>query len=289
MTGIGTGPAAPGQAAVLGRPIGHSLSPVLHRAAYAALGLRDWSYEAVELDEAGLPGWFAGLGPQWRGLSLTMPLKQAAIELMDDVTALVRTVGAVNTVTWDRDRRAIGDNTDVHGIVEALRAEGVKDVGTACVLGAGATACSAVAALAELGCRELLLQARSTARARPALEVAERVGVAASVVGLDRFRSALEAEVLISTLPSAPAADWAQALAALHQHLPGGRPAGVLLDVTYQPWPTRAAQVWTAAGGVAVGGFEMLLHQAAAQVALMTGREAPIDAMRRAGEQALRQ
>jgi shikimate dehydrogenase len=272
------------RAAVLGSPISHSLSPVLHRAGYAAVGLKHWSYEAIELDETAFTAWFPGLGPQWRGLSLTMPLKQVALEVVDDVTPLARAVGAANTVTWDRAGRSLADNTDVHGIVEALRSAGVKEAETASVLGVGATACSAVAALAQLGCQEVRLLARSPARAGQVLAVAARLGLTASVLKLDRFDAALKAEVLISTLPGPAATGWFESLRGSGLCLP----AGVLLDVSYQPWPTTAAAIWTSAGAVVVGGFEMLLHQAAAQFTLMTGREAPIEAMRAAGEAALR-
>jgi shikimate dehydrogenase len=270
------------RAAVLGHPVSHSLSPVLHAAAYAALGLGGWSYRAVDCTEAGFEGWFAELGPEWRGLSLTMPLKRVVIPLLDEVSTLALAVGAVNTVTWDDAHRSVGDNTDVQGIVAALRSVGVDGVGSACVLGAGATACSAVAALAHLGCEQVLLQARSAARAKEALAVADRFRVEATLGGLDRLEPAINAQVLISTLPAAAASEWAGLLA--HDV---GRPAGVLLDVNYHPWPTSLASAWMAAGGVAVGGFEMLLYQAAAQVTLMTGLDAPIEAMRAAGERAL--
>jgi shikimate dehydrogenase len=271
------------RAAVLGHPVGHSLSPALHTAAYAALGL-DWSYQALDVTEDAFPGWFAGLGPGWRGLSLTMPLKRVVIPLLDQVTPLAASVGAVNTVTWDPSGLSIGSNTDVHGIVEALRSAGVEagSVGSACVLGAGATACSAVAALVELGCPEVLLQARSPERAGGVLSVADRLGIKASVGGFGLVDDVLAADAVICTLPGAAAAEWAG-------RLPGGasRPAGVLMDVNYAPWPSAAAGAWTAAGGVAVGGFEMLLHQAAAQFTLMTGHPAPLAAMRAAGEAAL--
>jgi shikimate dehydrogenase len=270
------------RAAVLGHPISHSLSPVLHAAAYAALGLTGWSYQAVDCTEAGFEGWFAELGPEWRGLSLTMPLKRVVIPLLDEVNSLALAVGAVNTVTWDDARRSIGDNTDVQGIVESLRSVGVDGVGSACVLGAGATACSAVAALAHLGCKQVLLQARSAARAERALAVADGFRLEATAGGLDQLQPGLNAEVLISTLPTAAASEWAGRLIQARGHS-----AGVLLDVNYHPWPTSLASAWMAAGGVAVGGFEMLLHQAAAQVTLMTGLEAPIEAMRAAGERAL--
>jgi shikimate dehydrogenase len=281
-----TGTAGPGsiRAAVLGHPIAHSLSPVLHAAAYAELGLSEWCYEAVDCTEAGFATWFSGLGEEWRGLSLTMPLKRVVIPLLDEVSPLALAVDAVNTVTWDDASRTIGDNTDVHGIVEALRSAGVEKVGTACILGAGATACSAVAALAELGCTELVLQARSAARSAQALAVAERFGVRATVGDLAELAVPLAAELVVTTLPGEAAASWATQL---RTH-GSGRPVGVLLDVTYHPWPTASASAWTAAGGVAVGGFEMLLQQAAAQVTLMTGLVAPIEAMRAAGERALR-
>jgi shikimate dehydrogenase len=276
----------PVRAAVLGRPISHSLSPVLHRAAYQVLGLTEWSYQAIECAEEDLGNWVAP-GSQWAGLSLTMPLKQAVMPLLSRVSPLARAVGAVNTVTWDEDRQPVGDNTDVHGIVEALRSAGVRTVGTACILGAGATASSAVAALAELGCREVTLLARSAARAAGALTVASRFEVQAEVAGLDQLDLPLTADAVISTLPSVAAADWAARLALELPARADRAPAGTLLDVSYHPWPTATATVWASAGGVAVGGFEMLLHQAAAQVTLMTGHPAPLEAMRTAGEKAL--
>ena len=272
------------RAAVLGHPVGHSLSPVLHAAAYAELGLDSWTYQALDCTEAQFPGWFAGLLPHWRGLSLTMPLKRVVIPLLDVVSPLATTVGAVNTVTWDAERRSVGDNTDVPGIVAALRSVGVDGVQSACVLGAGATACSAVAAVAELGATRVLLQARSETRAAEAMAVADRLNLRAWVAGLDQVQPALAADVLINTIPGAASAAWADQLRAGDV----GRPAGTLLDVNYHPWPTPTAAAWTALGGVAVGGFEMLLHQAARQVTLMTGHPAPLAAMRAAGEQALR-
>jgi shikimate dehydrogenase len=287
VTGERTAP-GPVRAAVVGSPVAHSLSPVLHTAAYRELGLTDWRYGAVDCGEAAFEGWFAGLGPQWRGLSLTMPVKRVVLPLLARISPLARAVGAVNTVTWDDGRRPAGDNTDVHGIVEALRSAGLDRVadrgGSACVLGAGATAASAVAALAELGCAEVVLLVRSPDRAGAATAVAGRLGVRVVLDALDQVRRPLAADVVISTLPAEAATGWAQALTRTRA---GRGPAGVLLDVTYHPWPTPAVEAWTAAGGIAVGGFEMLLHQAAAQVTLMTGCPAPIGAMRIAGEKAL--
>jgi shikimate dehydrogenase len=264
------------RAAVLGSPIAHSLSPVLHRAAYAELGL-DWEYSAIECSEAEFPEWFAALDEGWAGLSLTMPLKQVVIPLLDRVTPLAASAGAVNTVTFADDAR-VGDNTDVHGIVEALHEGGADRPKRALVLGAGATARSAVVALGRLGVAELAVLSRSRDRAADVLALAADTGLSARWEPLDTFGRS-DADAVVCTLPGG-AAD------ALADDLPS--PPGMLLDVAYHPWPTRLARAWRDAGGVAVGGFSMLLHQAARQVTLMTGLDAPLEAMRAAGVGELR-
>lgn len=261
-------------AAVLGSPISHSLSPHLHRAAYEGLGLHDWRYEAIECDEAGLPGLVGGLGPGWAGLSLTMPLKRAVLPLLDEVSDLAVEVGGANTVIFQDGARR-GDNTDVHGIVRALAEAGVAPPRAATVLGGGATAASALAALRELGLTEVTLVVRDPARARETAEAAERLGVALPVLTFDKLGTALEVDLVVSTLPSGAADGFA------------GRVAGVpaLLEVVYAPWPTRLAAAVSAGGGVVVGGLPMLLHQAVRQVELMTGRtDVPVEAMRAAAK-----
>lgn len=258
------------RAAVLGHPVSHSLSPPMHRAAYEALGL-DWGYDAIDVTADGLPAFVAGLGPEWAGLSLTMPLKRAVLPLLEGASPLATALGVVNTVTFSPSRGLLGDNTDVHGLVEALRAVDISSVVSGHVLGGGATAASAVAALAELGCTAPVVHVRSPLRAGVVEAAAARLGVTVEVLTLDD-RSWSEADVVISTLP-AGAADA----------LVGSVGSGLLLDVAYDPWPSRLASAWTAAGGRVVDGFEMLLHQAAAQVVLMTGRPAPVEAMRTAG------
>jgi shikimate dehydrogenase len=252
------------RAAVLGKPIGHSLSPLLHRAAYAALGL-DWRYDALEVDVEGLPTLIAGLDDRWRGLSLTMPLKQAVLPLLDEVSDLARDVAAANTVLLDGGRLR-GDNTDVHGIVAALAEAGVTSPRRVVVLGGGATARSALAALAGLGERSPVLVVRS--EPVETLEAAARLGVTPRV---ERFRPELlqDCDLLLSTLPPGAADRFAEHVAEV--------PA--LLDVVYDPWPSVLAR---ACRGTVVGGDAMLLHQAAAQVELMTGRPAPLEAMRAA-------
>ncbi|TDC70504.1 shikimate dehydrogenase [Actinomadura sp. GC306] len=267
------------RAAVLGAPIAHSLSPVLHRAAYAAMGLDAWSYAAVECDEGGLAGLLDGLGPEWAGLSLTMPLKRVALDLVDTVSDLAVKVGGVNTIVL-RDGRRHGDNTDVHGMVAALTEAGVTvggpDAG-AVVLGGGATAASALAALAALGAAEAVLAVRTPERAAETVRVGERFGLAVKVGTLDRVAGELPAAgLVVSTLPGRAADAFAAPVAAS---------GAALFDVVYAPWPTALATAVEKAGGTVVGGFPMLLHQAVRQVALMTGRDdVPVAAMRAAGE-----
>ncbi|MCP2340841.1 shikimate dehydrogenase [Actinomadura rupiterrae] len=263
------------RAAVLGSPVAHSLSPVLHRAAYAGMGLDDWSYEAFEVGEEGLAGFLGDLDGSWRGLSLTMPLKRVALSLADSVSDLAAKVGGANTLVL-RDGRRSADNTDVHGIVTALREAGLDSAGSVLVLGGGATAASALAALSRLGASRVTVAVRSPERAAEAVEVGERFGVSARVVRLDDLDAALPAELVISTLPGRTADAFAEPVAAS---------GAALFDVVYAPWPTALARAVGAAGGRVVSGFEMLLHQAVRQVALMTGREdVPVAAMRAAGE-----
>ena len=261
------------RAAVLGSPVAHSLSPVLHTAAYAALGLSGWSYDRRECDEAGLPGLVAGLGPEWAGLSLTMPLKRVALEVAHEVSPLAAATGAANTLVL-RDGARFADNTDVAGIVAALREAGLTGGGRAVVLGAGGTAAAALAALRELGIADVEVLVRSVERAGELRAAAGRLGVHPVIDDAltDPARaSALlaDADVVISTLPRGAA-----------DALTG--PTGVVLDVIYAPWPTAFAAGAAAAGARVVSGLEMLLHQAAAQVELMTGFAGPVAQMRAA-------
>ncbi len=263
-----------GKAAVLGSPIAHSLSPVLHRAAYAALGLEGWAYTAIECDEAGLPGVLAV--PGWTGLSLTMPLKRAVLPLLDRTEPLAVEVGGANTVVFERGER-LGYNTDVPGMVAALAEAGVTAPGHATILGAGATACAALGALRETGLRTVTVLVRDQARAGDLRAAASRLGM---TVELEPFGSeARDGDLLISTVP-AGAADFH----AERGRVPRPGPAAVL-DVVYHPWPTPLAQAASRSGAVVVSGFDLLLHQAARQVELMTGiKPAPLEAMRQAGQ-----
>ncbi|ROS74553.1 shikimate dehydrogenase [Cellulomonas sp. PhB143] len=260
------------RAAVLGHPVAHSLSPLLHRAAYAALGLEGWEYGRHDVTEESLPGFVAALDETWAGLSLTMPLKQAVLPLLDSVDPLAEVVGAVNTLLLSA-RLRVGVNTDVHGVVAALREGlGSRPVRTAVVLGAGATAASSLAALAELGCTAPRVLVRSLARTGDLRSAAHRMGVTPSFERLDRaVERVATADAVVSTMPRYAADPIAQGL--------GDRVDGVLLDVVYDPRPTALSRAWAAACGTVVGGERMLLHQAAEQVRLMTGSDAPLAAM----------
>jgi shikimate dehydrogenase len=267
------------RAAVLGSPIAHSLSPVLHRAAYDALGLTEWTYDRFEVDEAALPGFVDGLGAEWAGLSLTMPLKRAVIPLLDEISDTAASVEAVNTLVFTGDGRRTGDNTDVPGMVAALRERGIEEVESAAVLGAGATASSALAALSRVCTGEVVAYVRSEARAAEMRQWGERLDVELRTARWEDAAEALRAPLVIATTP----AGATDALA----HAVPERPA-TLFDVLYEPWPTPLAARWSMAGGAVVGGLDLLVHQAVLQVEQMTGRApAPLDAMRKAGEHAL--
>ncbi|MFF8930632.1 shikimate dehydrogenase [Streptomyces longwoodensis] len=267
------------RAAVLGSPVAHSLSPVLHRAAYEALGLTGWTYDRFEVDEAALPGFVDGLGAEWAGLSLTMPLKRAVIPLLDEISETAASVEAVNTLVFGEDGRRTGDNTDVPGMVAALREHGIEEVESAAVLGAGATASSALAALSRVCTGEVVAYVRSEARAAEMRRWGERLDVELRTARWEDAAEALRAPLVIATTP----AGTTDALA----HAVPERPA-TLFDVLYEPWPTMLAARWSMVGGAVVGGLDLLVHQAVLQVEQMTGRApAPLDAMRKAGEHAL--
>jgi shikimate dehydrogenase len=258
------------RAAVLGSPIAHSLSPTLHRAAYRALGL-DWSYDAIEVDAPGLPDFLAGLDTSWVGLSLTMPLKEAVLPLLDAMSPLAQATRSVNTLLLGDDTRA-GHNTDVTGIVRAvLEAAPTANLESVTIIGAGATARSAAAAARELDARELIVVARRPEAAGDVVATAEALGIQSTRVrGWDAAAEALVTDLVISTVPGDAASSLAPGVPAAPR---------VLLDVTYHPWPTALARAWAMAGGTAIPGSQMLLWQAVRQVRLMTGREAPAAAM----------
>ncbi|GAA2992959.1 shikimate dehydrogenase [Kitasatospora albolonga] len=268
------------RAAVLGSPIAHSLSPVLHRAGYEALGLTEWRYGRHEVDEAGLAGFVEGLDrAEWAGLSLTMPLKRAVMPLLDEVSAAALSVDAVNTVVFGADGRLRGDNTDIPGLVNALRERGIERVEAASVLGAGATASSALAALAQVCTGEVTVHVRSPERAAEMRELGERLGLTLRTAPWEDGAAALAAPLTVSTTPAGATDHFADALPAA---------PGALFDVLYHPWPTALVAAVEARGATVLGGLDLLVHQAVLQFEQFTGiGRGPLDAMRAAGEKAL--
>ena len=261
--------------AVLGRPIAHSLSPAMHRAAYARLGL-DWTYDACEVGEQDLPAFVAGLDDSWRGLSLTMPLKRAVLPLLDEVSPVASQVGAANTVVLERGR-LLGDNTDVGGVVAALAEAGCTSAARAVVVGAGATARSTLVALLRLGLTELHVVARDEMRAGPLVAHARGAGVATTLGPLGAAVPG-PVEVLVSTLPG-------DAGVALPDDLLAA--AAVVFDVAYEPWPSLLLARAFELGASTVDGIALLAHQALLQVEAMTGSQVPVEELRSAALTAL--
>ena len=264
------------RAAVLGSPIEHSLSPVLHGAAYQALDLHGWHYDKIECDEPGLPFLVDGMGPEWAGLSLTMPLKRAVLTVADEISPLAEAVGAANTLVFPPVGPAGGrqaHNTDVVGMVAALKEAGLTRVEQAVILGAGGTAQSALAAVRELGHESPIILVRNLARTGELRETAGRLGMRPTISG-GLFEEPLPAaDLVISTLPGGAADPLSSTR---------WQPGTMVLDVAYAPWPTPFARSALAVGCPVVSGLTVLLYQAVAQVELMTGHPGPVEAMRTA-------
>jgi shikimate dehydrogenase len=286
------------KAAVLGSPIAHSRSPQLHLAAYRALGLVDWTYERIECTGDELPSLVGGFGPEWVGLSVTMPGKFAALRFADERTFRAEQIGSANTlVRTSSGWRA--DNTDIDGVTGALgavfggqersdrgigiggqersdrgigiggqeRSDRERNIGAAAVLGSGGTAPAAVAGLAELGVQEISIVARNRDKASALLELGTRLGVETRWVELGTPLT--DVGVVVNTIPADVAARYADTVTT----------ASVLLDAIYDPWPTPLAEAFAAGGGRVISGLQMLLNQAFAQVEQFTGQPAPKEAM----------
>jgi len=266
--------AATRRAAVLGKPIAHSLSPVIHNAGYTAAGLTGWSYTAIECAEAELPDLVAGLGPEWAGLSITMPLKEAALAVAEVVSPVAATVGAANTLVRRPDGSWSADNTDVTGMVDVLAAAGVPDGAGVTVLGAGGTARAALAAAARLHAPGVTVVARrpeAIEELRPVAAAFDLPLTAARWVDAGRH---LDADVVVSTVPKGAADPLAGQVA--------WRPSTVVFDALYDPWPTPLAASAKAAGCRVASGLDLLLAQAVGQFEQFTGVAAPVSAMRAA-------
>lgn len=244
--------------AVLGSPIAHSQSPLLHRRAYDVLGW-DWDYSRFEVDEAGLSGFLASLDPSWRGLSLTMPLKRVAFDIADTHDEDAAATSAVNTLVLHEGRRD-GHNTDVEGIVRAVRGAGRDHAREILLYGAGATAASALVAATRLGARHVTAAVRAPHRARPLEELAHRIGMPLTVRPFGEGPGDASSDLVISTLPGGAALPESPPTRDAHRAL--------LLDAAYAPWPSPLARVWHERSGRVINGLSMLVHQALLQIRL---------------------
>lgn len=262
------------KAAVLGSPISHSLSPSLHRAAYMALG-RDVDYTAIDTPAEMLAQRISELDDNSLGYSLTMPLKRDVLGLIDNQSDLVIQTGCANTVYRDAEQNWALENTDVFGIVQTIKCANLVPFNSASIIGSGATASSALSALAELGVTEITCYARNQKAFSLLRDQSDSLGVNFQAVNLSG-KIVLAGDLVISTVPSSAQSRINEALTA-DQSLP------VLLDISYNPWPSGLAGYWGMHhGGAVLSGVEMLLWQAWAQVELFTGEQAPIEVMRAA-------
>lgn len=264
---------------MLGKPIAHSLSPVIHNAGFAAAGLSGWSYVAIECAESEMAALLDGLGPEWAGLSVTMPLKTEALRLATVASPVARAVGAANTLV----RRGVGwaaDNTDVAGMVRVLGDAGLCESPAVTVLGGGGTCRAALAAVAQLGATQVTVVTRRPEAYAELIPTAEALGLRLAGAGWVDAARHFEVDAVISTVPKGGADHLAAEVA--------WRPGSVYFDAVYDPWPTPLAAAALAGGAPVVSGLDLLLAQAAGQLELMTGRsDAPLEAMRRAAEEAL--
>ncbi|WP_432050921.1 shikimate dehydrogenase [Verrucosispora sp. NA02020] len=266
----------PRRAAVLGKPIAHSLSPVIHNAGYAAAGLTGWSYTRIECAAAELPDLVAGLGPEWAGLSVTMPGKEAALTVAAEVSPVAAAVGAANTLVRRPDGTWYADNTDVTGMVDVLMSAGVGAsasgvVPSVTVLGAGGTARAALAAAARLGATGVTVVARRPAAVDELAPVATALGLTLTAASWADAAALADVDLLISTVPKGAADELAGVVR--------WRSATVLFDAIYDPWPTPLAASAAAAGCPVVSGLDLLLAQAVGQFEQFTGVPAPRAAM----------
>ncbi|AKK06045.1 shikimate-5-dehydrogenase, fungal AROM-type [Corynebacterium mustelae] len=266
------------RAAVLGKPIEHSLSPVLHNAGYTALGLSNWQYDRIECDESDLAQVLSNSSNQYRGFSVTMPGKFQALALADEATERARLIGSANTLVRRNETSWVADNTDCDGIIGAINVLFNRDDANkkrfsaseyAVIIGAGGTARPAVWAVAQLGVKRVIIVNRSD-RSLEFDSLAQFLGVNLEFRGFDTALAEIcaKAAVIISTVPSVGIPDYVPIIA-----------QAPIIDVIYDPWPTLLVETAHRNGISAVGGHVMLAHQAYGQFEQFTGYAAPRDAM----------
>lgn len=252
--------------AVLGSPIAHSKSPAIQRAAYTVLGL-DWSYESADVTGETLADYLSSRDASWRGLSLTMPLKRDILPLLSSRDPLVDVVGGANTVLFTDDGPR-GYNTDVYGVAWSFHEAGVTSLESVHILGAGATAASVIAGVAELGATRVLLSARTPEKAVGLVELGVRLGVEVTVRAWGiQDRSLRAPDAIVSTLPGGQ--NDMRFAAPIRER-------SVLFDVAYDPWPSELATDWAEVGGTVISGLELLINQAVGQIRIFVGGDASI-------------
>lgn len=284
-------PSSGRKAAVCGKPIAHSLSPVIHNAGFAATGLAGWTYEAIECAESELPDLVAAMGPEWAGLSLTMPLKEAGLRLAASATPVAIAAGVANTLVRQADGSWHADNTDVPGMVHVLREAGLglsrgrhavkEEPPRITVLGGGGTARAALAAAAELGARTVTVVTRRPEAHRELEPVAVALGLALTGVSWADAAGAFDADAVLCTVPKGAADELAERVT--------WRPGSVYFDALYDPWPTPLAASAARSDIPVVSGLDLLLAQALGQFEQFTGvDQAPREAMWAALQEAFR-
>lgn len=257
------------KAAVLGSPIEHSLSPILHKAAYQELGLTH-TYEAIEISAEDFLEFFNKLDNEWLGLSLTMPLKEIAFEVAQQVSSVAKQTGSINTLIFGKTIKA--DNTDVYGIAQVLREANFDKPKSATIIGAGATARSAIAALSGLGVEEVVVIARNPIKSATCIDLGNELGISLDATN-EPTDILFATDVVVNTTPKGVADVFADQISLAK---------GALLEVVYNPWPTKLASTWQSKSLKVIPGYEMLLHQAVRQVELMTGLIPDVKNMRSA-------
>lgn len=246
--------------AVLGSPIVHSKSPVIHQAAYRVLS-EDWAYSRFEVAKGGLKRFIENDGILHDGFSVTMPLKENAFQFATTHDIFSELTGAANTlVKIDSIWNAF--NTDIFGIVQAISLNSSSIITSALILGSGATAKSALVALAQISPNaEVKIWARNKAAREGLIDFGKSIGLNISLARFIRV-AIKKTDLTISTLPGGATDDLATKLAKRKAL----KPRGLLLDVAYDPWPSKLATFWTTRSQPVVSGLEMLLWQAVAQI-----------------------
>jgi shikimate dehydrogenase len=263
---------------VLGWPVAHSRSPAMHNAALASLGMNDWRYQRLPVPPALFDETTLALGSSgFVGANVTIPHKQAALELADEVSDVAAQIGAANTLTFAEDGTILAENTDAPGLVAALGSSprGMRVQ----LLGAGGSARAAAWALREAGASEVMVWNRSPQRA---VELASELGVRA--VGEPRA-----ADLLINCtsvgLALQPSATEHEALNQLGLTFDQVGEYSYVVDLVYRTGCTPLLAAARAHGSRTVDGLEILLAQGALSFEVWTGRKPQLDVMRRAARE----